>query len=50
MDALLWCVLALLALAAVWGWGELYERFVEPAKHHTVPGASPAPPYSSQDG
>jgi len=47
---LLWCVLAPLALVAVWGWGEFYEWFAEPVNHHTVPGAPPAHPYSNQDG
>ncbi len=47
---LLWCVLALLALVAVWGWREFYEWFVEPANHHTVPGSLRAHPYPNQDG
>jgi len=50
MDILVWCVLALLALVAAWGWETLYEWFVEPANHHTVRGASSAPPDSTQHG
>jgi hypothetical protein len=50
MDMLLWCVLALLVLVAVWGWGEFYEWFVELAYHHTEPGSLRAHPYPNQDG
>jgi hypothetical protein len=49
MDMLLWCVLALLSLVAVWG-GEFHEWFVQLANYHTVRGAPSAHPYSNQDG
>ena len=46
----LWCVVAAFAAAAAMGWGELYDWFVEPAKHHTL-AATPIPySHSDRDG
>ncbi len=47
---LLWGALVVAAMAAVLGWSELYEWFVEPAKHHTRSSASISVHPSSQDG
>ena len=47
---LLWCALVGGAMAAVFGWSDLYEWFIEPAKHHTRPSASLPVHTFHQDG
>jgi len=47
---LMWCALVVAAMSAVLGWSELYEWFVEPAKHHTRPSASFSVHPFRQDG